>query len=1543
MKRKITLRKLLILLISVLLGLPTTGYAQPKGGKLSASTRMIIADREGKISIDKARKQMRETARARAKVQRATNQPEQMTVEDTGDDDLPIAVPFTRGGVKMVQCWIDLTDNNTSKIEALGARIATRFDCKVTADIPVDALEQVAALRNVKKVAVAKRLRKKTYVTRQLTNVDDVLNLTSDAQTAGLLHAYDGTGVVLGVIDAGIDFGHSMLSGSRLKKKYIYNTTSEEMEEYTGTSVYYKDETHGTHTSTIAGGSNLTSTAYVYTTGTSYSTVNNAQFGGMAPGTDLVLCDLGEELSDANIAWAMQKVAEYAESVGKPYVISISLGGHYGPHDGTGDMADVCAQLTGPGKVIVFAAGNEGQDGLYLGKNSSASDPVQSVLTSQARSDYSVDYGVVVSYARTPNTELAVRYHVVNTNTNAILWTSNEINTDDYFVDEQGNIELYGAEISVNDTGSDGVTKLSKYFTAYENDSETYGYLCGYLDLDAHNGKWYVETILYYLKAVSSNYKIAMSVYPKTGTSYVDSWAVSYVDFTASSAKYNNVAFTAGNNESSASDEASFPSVISVGSYCSSKYWRAGTSYGSNQAWTNDGTYKQISGFSSYQSEGSGPTGLKQPWITAPGEVILAGYNSGYTAESNIYYAYGSNKKLGAMSGTSMATPCVSGIVALWLQANPQLTPAQIKTIMKETAITDNYTSGTYASHFGQGKIDALAGLEQILAVPTIVASPANVSFVDCYATKTYTKTIAVTGSKLEGDIAVTKSGSEAFAIDQSIITQQDGAASATLTVTYAPAEAGTETATLTLTSANAETVTVALSGSAEAALPDIDVDQNSLTFKAGLDEDDRQMVTVSGRFLTEDVAVTLNDANGVFSLDKTTLSHATLNDDGTASVTVTFNSSVEGTFTGSVVLSSAGAQDVVVSLSAEAVDGGTASDPYLNIAKYATIDDAGWNTNYVNKLYKYTEYENDGVAWLTLPVYGAFVGARYATNSTTVGSGHPQAWIECTLGNNNTYAGATWSNTASTTRPFGGSSAYFAGTSGNGSARAVGYNSRNNTTVRSVVYYVTNVTEVMALGMGARGASNTYPAALKVYECTVNADGTLTASGTAVKSSTSSSTSTSSAFTLSCTDLDATKVYKVETSVYRGYLYEIAFQTPLPKEPELSATPADLSMEVSKGARTTGTVMVEGKNLTEDVTVTLNDQTGAFSLVDTTIPLEQLAEGYPLVVNFAPVSVGEHTASITLSSAGVPDVVVNITGNATWTPTIGTDIAVIAMEAAKGATATSAIRITGKDLDEPVTATLNDENGVFSLSDTAVTPTADGALLVVTFAPTTAGDFTGSITLSSAGAENVTVELSATSVPMIEVSSVELEFETQKGTATTQSFAVMGNLLSEAVALTLTDDSGFFSLNDTAVNVAGLEEEHIVTVTFAPELRGTFAGSITLSSADMEDVVITLTGTSTWTTKVGDVTMDGAIDTADVEAIASLLAGHDSSKASLDHEAADVNKDGAVTIADITCLVNKLLNPEPDYPEDDGEGHDLVIPGGEGEPAEGDVKEERV
>lgn len=954
--------KKVLLLLAFLAGTLLTSFAQ-KATKISPSTRIIIADRDGKLSLDAAKKEMAQMKKNKRTAPWKTPSATETTAEDEDEGDgFPFSTPTYVNGVKVVQCWIGMTDDNYNALEALGVKIQAKFDGKVTANVPVDALEKVAELANVTKVSVSKKLKKKTYRSRILTNVDDVLTHSADAQTAGLLQAYDGTGVVLGVIDTGIDFGHQMFSG-RIKKKYVYNTTAEELQEYTGSSVYYTDETHGTHTSSIAGGSDYTATAYVYTTSTSYTTVSNAKFGGMAPGTDLVLCDLGEELTDANIAACIKNISDYADQVGKPCVISLSLGGHFGPHDGTGDMADVCAQYTGAGKIILFASGNEGEDGIYHYKNASASAPAMTVLSSQTRSSYSVDYGVALSYARTPNVELAVRYYVVNTSRNTILWTSNEITTDDYFVDDEGNIELYGAEISVNDTGSDGTTKLSSYFTAYNNDSQNYGYLCGYMEKDEHNNKWYVETILYYLKPVSSSYKIGMSVYPKNGSCYVDSWPAVYIDFASSSASVNGNTFTAGTNESSASDEASFPSIISVGSYVSSKYWRAGTTSASNQTWTNNGTYQQISMFSSYQAEGSGPTGLKQPWITAPGEVIIAAYNSGYSVESNVYYAYGTNKKLGAMSGTSMATPCAAGITALWLQVDPTLTPDKVKEVMKETAIKDSYVTGTYASHFGQGKIDALAGIEYILEHannPTITAEPTSLTF-ETTTGIPVSETFNVTGENLEGNITATLTdANNVYSLSSTSVSVAQAENGKDITVTFSPTTAGTFTGTITLSSSNATSVTVNLSGTATT--PELMADPEELVFdviEAG--QTTTKTFDVLGVDLIGNVTATLTDANGVFSLDATTISQADAEEGAT--VTVTFAPQAQGTYTGTVTLSSDHAESITVQLNATATK---ATPDYFDV----TISSVGLTTLYLDFPVEipYQAYDPDllGVYYLT-------------------------------------------------------------------------------------------------------------------------------------------------------------------------------------------------------------------------------------------------------------------------------------------------------------------------------------------------------------------------------------------------------------------------------------------------------------------------------------------------------------------------------------------------------------------------------------------------
>lgn len=64
----------------------------------------------------------------------------------------------------------------------------------------------------------------------------------------------------------------------------------------------------------------------------------------------------------------------------------------------------------------------------------------------------------------------------------------------------------------------------------------------------------------------------------------------------------------------------------------------------------------------------------------------------------------------GKMSGTSMAAPHVTGAVALLLQIDPMLNPAQLKELLMATATPmsaeDDFGDGTWNPHYGMGKTD---------------------------------------------------------------------------------------------------------------------------------------------------------------------------------------------------------------------------------------------------------------------------------------------------------------------------------------------------------------------------------------------------------------------------------------------------------------------------------------------------------------------------------------------------------------------------------------------------------------------------------------------------------------------------------------------------------------------------------------------------------------------------------------------------------------------------------------------------------------------
>ena len=129
-----------------------------------------------------------------------------------------------------------------------------------------------------------------------------------------------------------------------------------------------------------------------------------------------------------------------------------------------------------------------------------------------------------------------------------------------------------------------------------------------------------------------------------------------------------------------------------------------------------------------------GPTldGRMKPDVTAPGYNIISARSKLYTGNTkeweegskvviarNIYD--GEEREVVVASGTSMAAPVMTGIVALWLQAKPDLTREEIIATLSRTAKKLD-PDLTYPNQiYGYGEVDAYAGLFDILGLPTSI------------------------------------------------------------------------------------------------------------------------------------------------------------------------------------------------------------------------------------------------------------------------------------------------------------------------------------------------------------------------------------------------------------------------------------------------------------------------------------------------------------------------------------------------------------------------------------------------------------------------------------------------------------------------------------------------------------------------------------------------------------------------------------------------------------------------------------------------------
>ncbi len=175
--------------------------------------------------------------------------------------------------------------------------------------------------------------------------------------------------------------------------------------------------------------------------------------------------------------------------------------------------------------------------------------------------------------------------------------------------------------------------------------------------------------------------------------------------------------------------------------------------------------------------------------------------------------------------------------------------------------------------------------------------------------------------------------------------------------------------------------------------------------------------------------------------------------------------------------------------------------------------------------------------------------------------------------------------------------------------------------------------------------------------------------------------------------------------------------------------------------------------------------------------------------------------------------------------PTIKVDNDALNFNALVGGSVTSTVAVTGKNLTGDITATI--AGAGFSVNHETLGTT--GGELTITYAPTAAGTHTGTLTLSSAGADDVVITLSGTAEAPVTsgtVTPTSLNFNTYAGVSTTGTVTVE-NTGNQAFTPTFSIAAPF-SIEAATEIAAGASKDF--TVTYTPTAVGTDNGTLTVT-----------------------------------------------------------------------------------------------------------------
>ncbi len=544
-------------------------------------------------------------------------------------------------------------------IEAAGCQATEISETIVTAELTEAAIKEISALDEVLYISASRKHRPTISDARSIGQVDKIHN-GSQLETP-----FTGKGVILGVIDQGFEYKHRAFldedGNSRLRALWIRNSSSgiqalpiEDPTKIPDNGDGLDTGGHGTHVANIAAGSKW----------------DGHELYGVAPEAELII--IPSSFDDDKVLEEVRYIKKFAEAEGKPWVVNMSFGSHIGPHDGTTQFDQTVTGFCKDGGLIVAAMGNEGEEKIHVQHTFTEKGTTTLLLSNSQTTQHEID-----------------------------IWEQ----TGD------GNMHLTLRPFLYNMKDGKRDYKTSTFWRSALSHTTV---------IDKYNKKEN-HTLVCYTSSLGINNLFGIEISAEAGASF-HAWSNGAV--CGEFVNEGNADILSGDSEYTVGEgSAAIPAAIAVGAYTSATGWTAyhgGNTY--NYEDPSLTTRGDICYFSSY-----GPSlnaELPKPTILAPGSAVksaVSQYSPGFsTVDTDIVSVIRSGTKnyyYAAMAGTSMASPFVAGVMALWLEAYPELKYTQAIEILRSTALKDRYTGrfDDWDAHSGYGKIQAYDGLKEVL------------------------------------------------------------------------------------------------------------------------------------------------------------------------------------------------------------------------------------------------------------------------------------------------------------------------------------------------------------------------------------------------------------------------------------------------------------------------------------------------------------------------------------------------------------------------------------------------------------------------------------------------------------------------------------------------------------------------------------------------------------------------------------------------------------------------------------------------------------